>query len=101
MDWSITAVPYRAKARPLRPRRSYFGPANAARPAFEPDRPRPEGRKPHKRAARVEPPGTAPGSDRFITTPVYRHSHPCGWHPQYRGVEVKKKVADRPRAAGR
>jgi len=24
----------------------------------------------------VEPPGTAPGSDRFITTPVYRHSRP-------------------------
>src|SRR4029077_1689312 len=30
MDWSITAVPYRAKARPLRPRRSCFGPAGAA-----------------------------------------------------------------------
>ena len=24
----------------------------------------------------MEPPGTAPGSDRFITTPVYRHSRP-------------------------
>ena len=24
----------------------------------------------------VEPPGTAPGSERFITTPVYRHSRP-------------------------
>src|SRR5437763_11574315 len=75
MDWSITAVPYRAKARPLRPRRSYFGPADAALNA----------------AALVEPPGTAPGSDRFITTPVYRHSHPCGWQAQYRGREVKKK----------
>ena len=43
------------------------------------------------RAALVEPPGTAPGSERFITTPVYRHSRPCGWHGQYRGEGVKKK----------
>src|ERR1700751_5033861 len=47
----ITAEPCRAKARPLRPRRSYFAPAEA-RP----------------RRARVEAPGTAPGSERFITT---------------------------------
>src|SRR5215831_8780954 len=46
----ITAEPYRAKARPLRPRRSYFAPVM------------------------VEAPGTAPGSERFITTAIYRHS---------------------------
>src|ERR1044072_7007919 len=51
MEWPVTPEPSRAKARPLRPRRSCFGPV-------------------------VEPPGTAPGSDRFITTPVYRHSRP-------------------------
>src|SRR5215467_676518 len=43
----ITAEPCRAKARPLRPRRSYFAPADTAR--FQ--------------AASVEAPGTAPGSD--------------------------------------
>src|SRR3954469_9445313 len=53
----ITAEPCRAKARPLRPRRSYFAPAEA-----------------HVRPwAWVEAPGTAPGSDRFITTAIYRH----------------------------
>ena len=61
MEWPVTSEPSRAKARPLRPRRSCFGPADAAR----------------SRGSRlVEPPGTAPGSDRFITTPVYRHSRP-------------------------
>src|SRR6187551_1517392 len=54
----ITAEPCRAKARPLRPRRSYFGPAETQFSAW----------------AWVETPGTAPGSDGFITTPVYRHS---------------------------
>src|SRR5258708_30337767 len=42
-------------------------------------------------AARVEAPGTAPGSERFITTPVYHHSHPCGRHPEYRREGGKKK----------
>src|SRR5438105_11403678 len=46
-------------------------------------------------AAWVEAPGTAPGSERFITTPVYHHSHPCGWHPEYRREGVKKKEAGR------
>src|SRR5271157_1258117 len=45
----ITAEPCRAKDRPLRPRRSYFDPIL------------------------VESPGTAPGSERFIPTAVYRH----------------------------
>src|SRR5262245_41239407 len=54
----ITAEPCRAKARPLHPRRSCFAPAKAqARPW-----------------ALVEAPGTAPGSDRLITTAIYRHS---------------------------
>src|SRR5205807_9631409 len=44
-------------------------------------------------AAWVEAPGTAPGSERFITTPVYHHSHPCEWHPEYRREGVKKKGA--------
>src|SRR4051812_37454940 len=62
----ITAEPCRAKARPLRPRRSCFDPVTgvegkAAWPAFHP-------------LELVESPGTAPGSERFITTPVYRHS---------------------------
>src|ERR1044072_6262890 len=30
MDWPVTSEPSRAKARPLRPRRSCFGPAAAA-----------------------------------------------------------------------
>src|SRR5215468_11022942 len=54
----ITAEPCRAKARPLHPRRSCFAPAGA---------------QPRRLWARVEAPGTAPGSDRFITTAIYRH----------------------------
>src|ERR1700726_4158587 len=60
-DGPITAEPCRAKARPLRPRRSCFAPAEAQR---------------QMRMllwARVEAPGTAPGSERFITTAIYRH----------------------------
>src|SRR5262245_44114530 len=58
----ITAEPCRAKARPLRPRRSYFAPTEARY------------RLAASRWAWVEAPGTAPGSDRFITTAIYRHS---------------------------
>src|SRR5215467_5112406 len=54
----ISAEPYRAKARPLRPRRSCFAPTST-RPASR---------------AQVEAPGTAPGSERFIATAIYRHS---------------------------
>src|SRR5262252_4694640 len=50
----ITVEPYRAKARPLRPRRSCFAPVM------------------------VEAPGTAPGSEWFITTAIYRHSRQAG-----------------------
>ena len=39
----------------------------------------------------VEPPGTAPGSDRFITTPVYRHSRPLRDGRANIGAGVKKK----------
>jgi hypothetical protein len=31
----------------------------------------------------VEVPGTAPGSDRFITAAIYRHSRPFGQQSQY------------------
>src|SRR5579859_423767 len=54
----ITAEPCRAKAHPLRPRRSYFAPAEDRR----------------ARWALVEAPGTAPGSAGFISMAVYRHS---------------------------
>jgi hypothetical protein len=78
----ITAEPCRAKARPLRPRRSYFAPAEA-RP----------------RRARVEAPGTAPGSERFIAAAVYRHSRARARHPQYKRESLPKK--DRPGPSGR
>src|SRR5580700_10338916 len=59
----ITVVPCRAKVRPLRPRRSYFAPTETwpicSGSAFV--------------QAWVEAPGTAPGSERFITTAIYRH----------------------------
>jgi hypothetical protein len=73
----ITAEPCRAKARPLRPRRSCFAPAEA-----------------QPRRARVEAPGTAPGSERFIAAAVYRHSRACARHPQYKRENLPKK--DRP-----
>ena len=50
----ITVEPCRAKARPLRPRRSYFAPIM------------------------VEAPGTAPGSEWFIATAIYCHSRQAG-----------------------
>ena len=57
----ITAVSCRAKKHALRPRQSYFAPApSRAALCFAPPR--------------VEAPGTAPGSDRFITEFVYRHN---------------------------
>src|ERR1700730_12289269 len=60
----ITPEPSRAKARLLRPRRSYFDPVSGGLKTSSVVSP-PE---------LVESPGTAPGSERFITTPVYRHS---------------------------
>ena len=59
----ITAEPYREKTRPLRPRRSYFAPAETYR--FE-------------GWAWVEAPGTAPGSEWFIATAIYFHSRQAG-----------------------
>src|SRR5262245_49981398 len=59
----ITAEPCRAKAHPLRPRRSCFTPIRCR---FSCER------------NVVEVPGTAPGSDGFITMAVYRHSHLAG-----------------------
>src|SRR6185503_12796243 len=58
----ITAEQYREKTRPLRPRRSYFAPAET----------RLMGR------AWVEAPGTAPGSEWFIATAIYFHSRRTG-----------------------
>jgi len=62
----ITAEQYREKARPLRPRRSYFAPAKA-RLGISP-----------LGWALVEAPGTAPGSEWFIATTVYFHSRRTG-----------------------
>ena len=58
----ITAEQYREKARPLRPRRSYFAPAEARL----------------MEGALVEAPGTAPGSEWFISTAIYFHSRRTG-----------------------
>ena len=41
--------------------------------------------------ALVEAPGTAPGSEWFITTAVYRHIRPCGRHSQYRPEGLTNK----------
>jgi hypothetical protein len=67
----ITVEPCRAKARPLRPRRSYFAPISGigdqrsvVRTPLTSDH----------RPLMVEAPGTAPGSDRFIAAAIYRHS---------------------------
>src|ERR1700742_814704 len=62
----ITAEQYREKARPLRPRRSYFAPAKTRDP-----------RRGVLRAL-VEAPGTAPGSEWFIATAIYFHSRRTG-----------------------
>src|SRR6202163_2973441 len=59
----ITAEPYREKTRPLRPRRSCFAPAEA---------------RSSRLRARVEAPGTAPGSEWFIATAIYFHSRRTG-----------------------
>src|SRR5216683_6583255 len=66
----ITAEQYREKARPLRPRRSYFAPAET----------RLATRLCSKRFERawVEAPGTAPGSEWFIATAIYFHSRRAG-----------------------
>src|SRR5690606_6001146 len=50
----ITAEPCRAKTHPLRPRRSYFAPMGSTRRVED----------------MVEAPGTAPGSDGFITMAI-------------------------------
>src|SRR5271165_2276472 len=54
----ITAVSCRAKDRPLGPPSNLFRPRRNPRPA----------------RVLVEAPGTAPGSERLISTPIYRHS---------------------------
>ena len=76
----ITSEPSRAKARPLRPRRSYFAPTEA------------------RLSLRVwvEAPGTAPGSEGFIATAVYRHSRLAPASPIY-AWKVDEKRARRTR----
>jgi hypothetical protein len=46
----------------------------------------------------VEAPGTAPGSERLIPMPIYRHSRPCGRQPTYRGWEAGREEARRIKA---
>src|SRR5258708_22193818 len=58
----ITAEPYREKTRPLRPRRSWFAPAETR---LLP-------------GALVEAPGTAPGAEWVIATAIYFHSRRPG-----------------------
>src|SRR5215475_5671707 len=65
----ITAEQYREKARPLRPRRSYFAPAKTHFVG---------GPKPAGPWVLVEAPGTAPGSEWFIATAIYFHSRRTG-----------------------
>jgi hypothetical protein len=55
----MTVVPCRAKTHPLRPCRSCFAPS---------------GSPSQKGEEMVEAPGTAPGSNGFITMAIYRHS---------------------------
>ncbi len=103
----ITAEPCRAKARPLRPRRSCFAPITrlflhpgypvCGFPVSSVRRPgRNQAISDRNRAARsiaglspmtndwplpwklVEAPGTAPGSEWFIPTAIYRHSRQAG-----------------------
>src|SRR6202453_4741915 len=76
----MTAEPYREKTRPLRPRRSCFGPTE----------PRVMQR------AWVEAPGAAPGSEWFIAAAIYFHSRQAGtpnierFQAKWRPVRVKK-----------
>jgi hypothetical protein len=67
----ITAEPCRAKTCLLRSRRSYFAPIK--NPPLE-----------FRAGLMVEAPGTAPGSEEFITTVVYRHSR-CR-HAEYMAI---------------
>ena len=60
-------IPYRAKTLPLLPRRSCFAPITCLQ----------RRRSWHMLWYMVEAPGTAPGSDGYITRGVYRHSRQC------------------------
>jgi hypothetical protein len=48
----------------------------------------------------VEAPGTAPGSERLITMPIYHHSRPRGQQIEYRGRDARREGAPR-RTRGR
>jgi hypothetical protein len=47
--------------------------------------------KPACQRAWVEAPGTAPGSERLISMPIYRRSPPCERLAEYRGSEVGRE----------
>jgi hypothetical protein len=81
----ITAVPCRAKTHPLRPRRSCFAPIGS----------------PHAGEEMVEAPGTAPGSDGFITIAIYRHSR-CRqalYRPSRWGLQMRRTAPAEDRSA--
>jgi hypothetical protein len=72
----ITAVSCRAKDHPLSP------PSNLFRPRRNPLL---------EKRAWVEAPGTAPGSERPIPMPIYRHSRPRGQQPTYKAWEAGRE----------
>ncbi len=80
----ITAVSCRAKDRPFGPPSNLFRPRRSAPPS----------------RAWVEAPGTAPGSERLIPTPIYRHSGPCDPQREYRGRGARWEEAARESSSG-
>ena len=81
LDGPITVVPCRAKTRSLHPRRSYFAPIRCR---FE--------NRPESERHMVEAPGTAPGSEWFITTAIYRHSRSKPAGSIYAYKRAKKRL---------
>ena len=97
----ITAEPCRAKAHPLRPRRSYFAPAGGQMPNL---RSQESNCFPWFLSSdicpQVEAPGTAPGSAGFISMAVYRHSRIAPTIPNI-GISMADEKACRRRAGSR
>ena len=87
----ISVVPCRAKARPLRPRRSYFAPYQASEIRKQVSGLLlPDARSLTPDPWMVEAPGTAPGSERFIPTAIYCHSRHMP-APEYSAIRTAKK----------